>query len=138
MRTRYVLFITVFVLAAAGGWAALERSGGSSNPSYVSEHPVAVPETERAVTLSISMPLPSPTDRILSARLERGEMPTAPTFATVMTDTDCTPDSQMISRCRNEVRLKDGKTLLLRHPHDMRKVPCLAPGEEITLLPAEI
>jgi hypothetical protein len=41
----------------------------------------------------------------------------------------------MISRCRNVVRLEDGSELVLRHPHDMRDVPCLAPGERILLVP---
>ena len=53
----------------------------------------------------------------------------------VMTDSECTPDAQMISRCRNVVRLASGETIVLRHPHDMTKIPCLAPGERVRLLP---
>lgn len=49
-------------------------------------------------------------------------------MADALTDTDCAPDGQMISRCRNVMRLADGRQLVLRHPHDMSKVPCLAPG----------
>jgi hypothetical protein len=41
----------------------------------------------------------------------------------------------MISRCRNEVSLADGTRVVLRHPHNMSKVPCLAPGEHVRLIP---
>jgi hypothetical protein len=30
----------------------------------------------------------------------------------------------------------DGKSLVLRHPHNMHRIPCLAPGEMIRLVPA--
>ena len=56
-------------------------------------------------------------------------------MAEVMTDTDCSPDAQMISHCRNEMRLSNGETIVVRHPHDMRDVPCLAPGEHVQLIP---
>ena len=29
-------------------------------------------------------------------------------------------------------------TIVLRHPHDMTKVPCLAPGEQVRLVPAGV
>jgi hypothetical protein len=44
----------------------------------------------------------------------------------------------MISRCRNVMRLEDGREIVLRHPHDMSRVPCLAPGERVRLLPAGV
>jgi hypothetical protein len=62
-------------------------------------------------------------------------MPSRPTVAAVLTDTDCTPDRQMISRCKNILQLPDGRRLTLRHPHDMRHIPCLAPGERVRLIP---
>ena len=42
----------------------------------------------------------------------------------------------MVSRCRNEMQLQDGSRIVLRHPHDMSAVPCLAPGEDVLLVPA--
>ena len=101
-----------------------------------SEHPVSVPEAARTVTVSATMPAPSASASALSALLERGRMPDGPTTAEVMTDTDCAPDAAMVSRCRNEVRLPDGSRMVLRHPHDMSEVPCLAPGERVRLVPA--
>jgi hypothetical protein len=133
MRTSLLLVvIALFALAAAR--ALLGPGGGAP----VTEHPVAIPDKPRTVTISATMPRPSAHERRLSAMLEQGAMPRSPTMAEVMTDTDCTPDSQMISHCRNEVRLPGGGTMVLRHPHDMRKVPCLAPGERVLLVPATI
>ena len=65
-------------------------------------------------------------------------MPDGPMMAEVMTDTDCTPDAQMISRCRNVMRLADGRQIVLRHPHRMSDVPCLAPGERVRLIPTGV
>jgi hypothetical protein len=68
--------------------------------------------------------------------LESGGMPREPTMAEVLTDTDCAPDGYMVSRCRNEMLLADGRRVVLRHPHVMSSVPCLAPGEQVLLVPA--
>jgi hypothetical protein len=70
--------------------------------------------------------------------LEEGTMPDRPMMAEVMTDSDCAPDAQMISRCRNVVRLPSGRQIVLRHPHDMSTIPCLAPGERVRLIPAGV
>jgi hypothetical protein len=136
VRIRLLLpLVALVTLAALGGaWALLDR-GPDAGDRYVSEHATPVPETARTITVSATMPLPSATARQLSAMLETGEMPRAPMSAEVLTDTDCAPDERMVSRCRNEMRLADGRTIVLRHPHDMRNVPCLAPGEQVLVVP---
>ena len=124
----------LLVLAALGvAWVVIARDGAGNRT--VAEHSVDVPQTPRTVALSTTMPSPSAHERHLSAMLERGAMPQGPMMAEVLTDTECAPDVQMISRCRNEVRLADGRTMVLRHPHDMRTIPCLAPSEQVLLLP---
>jgi hypothetical protein len=133
LRTLLLLATTPALVAAGGAVILLGRVGG---PMLVSEHPVAVPENARTVTISTTMPSPSAHARRLSAMLERGSMPAGRTVAQVLTDTECAPDERMISRCRNELLLADGRTMVVRHPHDMRSVPCLAPGEEVLLVPA--
>jgi hypothetical protein len=110
----------------------------SNSATSVSEHPLAVPPTARTVVVSRAMPMPSAHERRLSAMLEEGVMLARPMMADVMTDTDCAPDAQMISRCRDVMRLADGREILLRHPHDMSKVPCLAPGERVRLIPTGV
>jgi hypothetical protein len=123
--------LAVFVAAAI----LIGRGSDSASPGYVTEHPVEVPTTARTVQVYTTMPQPSVDERLLSARLEVGELPSGPTMAEVLSDTECQPDRRMISRCRNEMRLADGRTIVVRHPHDMRNVPCLAPGEMVQLMP---
>jgi hypothetical protein len=64
-----------------------------------------------------------------------GTAPTQTTTAVVLTDSNCTPDGQGISHCFNTVRLPNGQVITVRHDHNMRVVPCLAPGESIRLVP---
>lgn len=140
MRARLIPALTAVALIAVLVGMALRDDNGpaGSSPSAVSEHPVVAPSAERTVLVSRTMPMPSAHARRLSAMLEEGAMPSGPAMADVMTDTDCAPDAQMISRCRNLVRLDDGRQIVLRHPHDMRKVPCLGPGERVRLVPTGI
>ena len=134
-RTLLLAWVTVAgVVALAGGWALLGRDPGDS-ARYVSEHSTPVPDTARTISLSAAMPAPSAHARRLSAMVEAGAMPHRPMMAEVLTDTDCAPDAQMVSRCRNELELSNGKRMVLRHPHDMRNVPCLAPGERVLVVP---
>ena len=76
---------------------------------------------------------PSPSATNLHAGLEEGALPKGQVVATVLTDEDCAPDGQGISHCRNEVSLPSGQIVVLRHPHAMHRVPCLAPGERVLL-----
>lgn len=136
-RPRALVTLATF-LALAGAAAVLIAIGGRGhNPtSPVSEHEAAVPSIARTVAVSTAMPMPSAHARRLSAMLEEGAMPEDPMMAEVVTDSDCTPDAKMISHCRNVMRLADGKEIVLRHPHGMSKVPYLAPGERVRLVPA--
>ena len=136
--TRPLLIGALAAVAATVVVVGALTVGGRNGPhmsAAVSEHPLSIPAAARTVLVSRSMPMPSSHERRLSAMLERGAMPHGPTMAEVMTDTECTPDEQMISRCRNVIRLPDGRQAILRHPHDMTKIPCLAPGERVRLLP---
>jgi hypothetical protein len=112
-------------LAACGG-------GGASLSTTAGTH--AVPgEVERTVVVFNHEPAPSPSPTMLHAGLEEGQLPGEFVEATVLTDEDCMPDAQGISHCRNEVLLPDGQTVVLRHPHNMQLVPCLAPEEKVLL-----
>ena len=138
MRPRLLalLVATTIIIAAAGVFIfARGEDAADSSATAVSEHPVVVPAAARTVSVSRKMPMPSANERRLSAMLEDGTMPDRPMMADVMTDTDCTPDAQMISHCRNVMRLADGRQIVLRHPHQMSRIPCLAPGERVRLIP---
>jgi hypothetical protein len=133
-----VAAIAVLVVAASVLTLGGRDEAAESSPASVPEHPLAATPSARTVRVSPAMPMPSAHARRLSAMLEEGAMPDRPIMADVMTDTDCTPDAQMISRCQNVMRLADGRRIVLRHPHDMSNVPCLAPGERVRLIPSGV
>ena len=137
MRIRLLLPIAAIAIAApiAG---VLALGGREKAVTSASDHPTALPAAQRTVIVSRTMPMPSGHRRRLSAMLEEGAMPDRPMMAEVETDTDCAPDASMISHCRNVVRLPSGRQIVLRHPHDMRTIPCLAPGERVRLVPASV
>jgi len=133
MTRRWSLLVGVLLLAGALAGAALVV--GRAAPSHsVDPHGTALP-SERTVALSRAMPAPSGFDG-LHAKLVSGRMPTAMVGATVLTDEQCQPDGRGISLCLNRLRLADGTELEVRHPHDMSRVACLAPGEHVRLVPS--
>lgn len=56
--------------------------------------------------------------------------------ATVLTDSRCNPDAQGVSHCLNRLRLANGAVVTVVHDHKMMDMPCLSPGEHVTLSPA--
>jgi hypothetical protein len=138
VRVALVIAAAAAAATAVAVAGVLARDGGDPAAlAPVAEHTVPVPAEAREVLVSRAMPLPSAHARRLSAMLERGTMPSRPVAAEVLTDTECEPDAELVSRCRNEVRLTGGDTLVLRHPHRMTEVPCLAPGETVRLVPVD-
>ncbi len=63
-----------------------------------------------------------------------GTPPAVATTATVLTDTNCTPDQADISHCRNALRLADGRTIKVRRDRDMRRYPCFTAGETVRVV----
>ncbi len=121
--------LAVALFAGCGGGAS---SSSSASSSPTGEETTAA-EGMKTVLVFNHVPAPSPSPTNLHAGLEKGTLPEGPVVGTVLTDEDCMPDQQGISHCRNVVRLAGGKTIVLRHPHEMQKVPCLAPGEKVLL-----
>ena len=48
-----------------------------------------------------------------------GSPPVTPVAATVLTDENCEPDRSGVSHCINRLRLASGRTLTVRHDHNM-------------------
>jgi hypothetical protein len=136
-RPRLFAVLAALAVSAIAAVVALDRSR-EAPPAPAAAHEVAIPADARTVMVSRTMPMPSAHERRLSAMVEEGELPARPMAADVLTDSDCTPDAEGVSRCRNVVLLEDGRRLVLRHPHDMRTVPCLAPGERVRLVPNSV
>lgn len=55
--------------------------------------------------------------------------------ALVLTDTRCAADAHGVSHCLNRMRLADGTIITVQHDHRMMDMPCLSPGEHVTLAP---
>jgi hypothetical protein len=78
-------------------------------------------------------PAPSAHPARMRALLTKGKLPGGVVQATVLTDENCAPDKQGVSHCRNELKLPDGRTVTVRHPHRMADVPCMTRGETVRL-----
>ena len=134
MRSRRVIVAAVAAIAVLAAVGLAGTGLFSSDPGTGTDpHGTALPE-QRQVELSYAMPSPSSFDG-LHAKFVEGTMPAAATSATVLTDEQCQPDARGVSHCLNRLRLPDGTDIEVRHPHDMSKVPCLAPGEHVQLVP---
>ncbi len=133
MTRRNILVAVLLVLLALTGSALVVERASQSDGVAVDPHGMALP-AQRHVQLAFTMPSPSDSDG-LHAKLVGGTMPSATVQATVLSDEECQPDAQGVSHCLNRLRLADGSEIQVRHPHDMTVVPCLAPGEHVTLEP---
>jgi hypothetical protein len=133
MTTRRILLaVALVLLVLTVPWFIGERAF-QSHTVAVDPHGTALP-AQRQVQLSRVMPSPSRADG-LHAKLVTGTMPTAATQATVLSDEECQPDARGVSHCLNRLRLRDGSEIEIRHPHVMATVACLAPGEQVRLVP---
>ncbi|HVA38113.1 MAG TPA: hypothetical protein VNJ51_10920 [Candidatus Dormibacteraeota bacterium] len=114
----------VRILAAALALTASLATGAFAAPT-------AAPK-ERAVTVVRGGFPDTRTERV---HLLSGALPAQATTAVTLTDANCQPDGRGVSHCINELRLADGHTIVVRHDHDMRMVPCLTPGETVRVQP---
>lgn len=62
-----------------------------------------------------------------------GRLPAETTTGTILSDTQCEPDAQMINHCHNQIRLANGETITVIDNHSMMVNPCLAPGATMTI-----
>ncbi len=68
--------------------------------------------------------------------LRAGRIPVGATTAIVLTDTNCEPDADGVSHCLNDLQIGDA-VVTVQHHHSMAEIPCLSPGETITLMAFE-
>jgi len=128
-----VLMLAFVMLKDAPFWNGpqVATSETQASPIVAGHQPITATRTLFVTTSGESLSVSSTE---LSAVLESGNLPAAPTSAVVLSDLECTPDAQGVSHCLNELRLESGETLTVRHNHRMHDVPCLQPGEVVQLL----
>lgn len=134
---KLLVVLPLAALAATVAFVAFTRGESDSAVAPPAADPAHTPPAQtRVLVVSRTMPEPSSPGMTLHGRLVHGAMPHAQIRGTVLTDSECTPDMTGISHCRNEIRLADGSTIAVRHPHDMADVPCLSPGEHVFVRPS--
>lgn len=126
-RVVAVSSLLVVLVITAVALALFARRGSGENPEAA--RPAAAART--LVVFRDGEPSPSVTPITLRVQLISGALEGAD--ATVLTDEDCAADDVGISHCRNRLRLGNGTEIVVRHPHDMMKIPCLKPGEPVRL-----
>ena len=144
--TKLPLLAAVLLAAAVATALALSRGGSPAGPpaaaqTHTAEHAVdgahQAPTTVRTLAVyTADEPAPSTDPRQLSALIVKGKLPRRQVKATVLTDENCEPDATGLSRCRNQLELRNGRKLTVRHPHRMHDVPCMTPGETVRVGPA--
>jgi hypothetical protein len=97
---------------------------------------VALPAqaTTLAKTLRVDRPEKGAGARVTHVRLINGAVRHR-MRAIVLSDTRCNPDAAGISHCLNMMRLSNGRVVTVVHDHRMATMPCLSPGEHVTLTP---
>ncbi|WP_263790029.1 hypothetical protein [Salinibacter sp.] len=125
--TRPGTLLVALVLVLAAGWAhrAFFSSDGVFSDSTDSHRTVVIGLTER----------PSEPGE-LHGTLIKGEPVNEAREAEVLSDRDCAPDADGVSHCLNELDL-GARQITVRHHHRMGEVPCLRPGEIVTVVGAE-
>lgn len=135
---RKAILITIFAAPLAIVLAILAiGSGGpdadAPSPANATAHTQAEGGVRTVLVSRDRMPAPSPAGETLHALRVSGPLPTGEALGTVLTDEDCAPDGRGVSHCLNEIELPGERLLRVRHPHRMTEVPCLSPGERVSV-----
>lgn len=136
--------LPLFLVAIAVGFAmARPRAAATMPPPAQAAVPhfidVKAPGEPRTVVfggMTDSLPGTSNEAGYLMTNLRSGQIPKGATTAEVLTDTNCEPDADGVSHCLNDLQI--GNVIVtVQHHHQMHSVPCLSPGETVTLMPFE-
>lgn len=102
-------------------------------PHFVDVKAPGEPRTVVVGGMMNSLPGTSNAAGYLMTNLRAGRIPEGVTTATVLTDTNCAPDADGVSHCLNDLQI--GNVIVtVQHHHAMAEVPCLSPGEIVTLM----
>jgi hypothetical protein len=112
------LFLALLVVLATG-WA----------------HRIASTPSEAQRTVVVGLTERPSTPGELHGMLVEGTLPEGVRDAEVLSDRDCAPDPDGISHCLNELALGETR-ITIRHHRRMAEVPCLRPGETVTVMDA--
>jgi hypothetical protein len=125
----------VIVLVVIASWQRPALPAPTSH--FVALSPGNQTDSERRTVIVAhageGLPNFNATDKLLMTSLVDGQLPSQAMQAVVQTDANCQPDQDGVSHCLNELAI-GSETVVVRHHHKMSEVPCLTPGETVTLL----
>lgn len=121
-----VVVVIVFALTALSTPAAQTGNAITSAAHYPQGG------VRRTITFGTPGTLDTDKNHALAGIIE-GSLPVGTTHVTVLSDEQCTPDSQGVSHCLNRLSYGSGE-ITVRHTHMMAEVPCLEPGEVLQVV----
>jgi hypothetical protein len=125
-----------FAMARPRATATMPPPEQAAVPHFVDVKAPGEPRTVVVGGMTASLPGTSNEAGYLMTNLRAGKIPEGATTAKVLTDTNCEPDADGISHCLNDLQI--GNVIVtVQHHHQMHSVPCLSPGETVTLMPFE-
>jgi hypothetical protein len=116
--------------------AAMPPPEQAAVPHFIDIKAPGEPRTVVVGGMSDSLPGTSNEAGYLMTNLRAGQIPAGATTATVLTDSNCEPDADGVSHCLNDLQIGN-VVVTVQHHHQMHSVPCLSPGEIVTLMPFE-
>lgn len=118
--------LLILVLLLGAGWVHRVFLPSAASPRQA-------PGYETRVVVVVDDKTQTSTPSELHATLVAGTLDRGSRQAVVWSDSDCTPDDEGISHCLNELLIADSK-VTIRHSHRMAQIPCLRPGETVTVV----
>jgi hypothetical protein len=129
-----VIIIAIAVVATRPqATATTPPSAPAAAPHFVDTKAAGEPRTVVIGGMTDTLPGTSNEAGYLMANLRAGQLPEGATTATVLTDANCAPDADGVSHCLNDLQVGN-VVITVQHHHAMASVPCLSPGETVTLM----
>lgn len=129
-----VIVALAIAFAATRPRATMPPPEQAAVPHFVDVKAPGEPRTVVIGGMTDSLPGTSNEAGYLMTNLRAGQMPDGATTATVLTDTNCEPDGDGVSHCLNDLQIGN-VVVTVQHHHQMHSIPCLSPGETVTLMP---
>jgi hypothetical protein len=131
----FLVVITIgFALARPQATATMPPPEQAAVPHFVDVKTPGEPRTVVVGEMTDALPGTSNEAGYMMTNLRAGQIPEGATSARVLSDSNCEPDADGISHCLNDLQI--GNVIVtVQHHHNMAEVPCLSPGEIVTLMP---
>jgi hypothetical protein len=128
-----VIFAIAFAATRPQPLASTPPPAQAAVPHFVDLKAPGAPRTVVIGGATDTLPGTSNEAGYLMTNLRVGQIPAGATTATVLSDSNCTPDADGVSHCLNDLKI-GGVVVTVQHHHQMANVPCLSPGETVTLM----